>query len=483
MSLTRTVGRNTIIQFAGKIISTILGLVTVALFQRYLQPDGFGVYTTAMAYVGFFSVIADLGLYLIMIRELAKPGADTSRVVGNLLGLRWTSAAIILTLSAVGAWFIPAFSPATRTAVTIASVSFLAVAGTQLLAGLFQTKMAMKYVTGSELAGRLALLGATWWAVQMNGGLGMIMLAVVAGAVVNCGLMFYFARSFTMLRPRFERIYWRAILYDATPIAASIVLNMIYFKADTILLSLLRQGNDQIGLYGAAYKVLEILITFPMIFVGLLLPALGRAFYAHAHEEFAALYQKGFTFLMMAAIPILVAGWLLAEPILVIIGQQSYGPAAPVLRLLLVAVVASFLNALSGHAVTIINRQRQMVWAYLGVAAVALTAYLLLIPRYHTIGAAWGTILSEVLMAIIGYTVILKVMRFRLHLRPLLPIILSAAVMGGTIWLARGTNFWLAAGLGSVVYLGMLLLTRTLSMEMIKQLVTRTTETDLRPAG
>lgn len=483
MSLTRTVGRNTIIQFGGKIISTALGLVTIALFQRYLQPDGFGVYTIAMAYVGFFSVIADLGLYLIMIRELNKPGADTNRVVGNLLGLRWTSAAIILTLSAVAAWFIPSFSAATRTAVTIASVSFLAVAGTQLLVGLFQTKMAMKYVTGSELAGRVTLLVATWWAIQMNGGLGMIMLAVVAGAAVNCGLMFYFARSFTMLHPRFEWIYWRVILYDTLPIAASIVLNMIYFKADTILLSLLRQGDAQIGLYGAAYKVLEILITFPSIFVGLLLPALGRAFYAQAREEFAALFQKGFNYLMMAAIPILVAGWLLAEPILVIIGRQSYGPAAPVLRLLLIAVVASFLNALSGHAVTIINRQRQMVWAYLGVAVVALGAYLLLIPRFHTMGAAWGTILSEALMAIIGYTVILKVMRFRLRLRPLLPIIASTIVMGGMIWLVRGVDFWLAAGLGSIVYLGMLLLTRTLSIDMIKQLVTRTTETDLRPAG
>ena len=91
-SFSASIGRNAAVQFFGKIISTLLGLATAAAMQRYLLPSGFGSYTAAIAYTGFFSVVADLGLYLILIRDFNKPGADREKILGNVLGLRWASA-------------------------------------------------------------------------------------------------------------------------------------------------------------------------------------------------------------------------------------------------------------------------------------------------------------------------------------------------------------------------------------------------------
>jgi O-antigen/teichoic acid export membrane protein len=87
-SFTRAIGRNTIIQFVGKIGSTMLGLMTVAMIQRYLEPAGFGAYTTAMAYLGFFSVLADLGLYLLLARDRHIRQHTSHNCLANILVVR-----------------------------------------------------------------------------------------------------------------------------------------------------------------------------------------------------------------------------------------------------------------------------------------------------------------------------------------------------------------------------------------------------------
>lgn len=469
MSLARQVGRNTIIQFVGKIIGTVLGFATFSIALRYLHPNGIGSYTTAMAYLGFCSVIADLGLYLILVRDLNKPGANRERVIGNLLALRWLSAFVILSIGAILVLSFP-YSPAEKIAVLIGTGSFVAVAATQLLVGIFQTHQATIFVAIGELAGRVILLASTLWVVHQHGGLSQIMLAVVGGSLINFILVWWFAQRFVKIRLYFDMDYWRQTLKQTLPIAISIVLNLIYFRADTIILRAFK-GTYDVGLYGAAYRILEILNTFPLIFVGLLLPTLGAAFSSADHPTFERVFQRGFDLLLMAIGLLMVAGWLLAKPLMISMGGADFGPAAPVFRLLLIAVSALYLGGLSGHVVTIINRQRQMVWTYLSVAILGLVLYFSLIPRFSLYGAAIGTIATEVTTAAVGYILILRVMKFRLNLSLLPRLLISTALSAIAILLTRSINWWLALALGSVAYVAGLLLTRALTWTTIREIV------------
>lgn len=465
----RSVGRNTLIQFTGKIISTALGFATSVVILRYLHPEGNGAYTTAMAYLGLCSVIADLGLYLILIRDINKPGANVERIVGNLLALRWVSAALILFGGAAIVSFF-GFTAQENMAVLIGTGSFVAIAATQLFVGVFQSKLAMQYVAGGELLGRAVLLLGTWLVVQRGGSLQTLMIVVVVSSVSNFAFIWWAAKRYIRIRLYVDWPYWKSTLRDTFPIAISIVLNLIYFRADTILLRTM-QGAYDVGLYGAAYKVLEILNTFPIMFVGLLLPALGAAFAIQDQETFQRIFRKGFTILLIGAIPLVVCGWMLAEPILVILGGTEYAPAAPVLRILFFAVAALFFGSLSGHVITIIHRQRQMVWGYLTVAVIGLGLYLLLIPRWSLYGAAIGTLVTESITAIIGYGMITRTVGFRLRVTGLGRIIGSAlALIIVTVVLAP-LNRWVASGAGALVYAGVLVRTGVLSLDVLRGIV------------
>lgn len=478
MSLARRIAMNAAVQFGGKIISLVLGLITVGLLQRALQPEGFGAYTIIMSYLGFFSVVADFGLYLILVRELNKPGADRDRVFANILGIRLLT---FFSVFIIALGILPFFhyQSGVNHGVLIGTVGFLAVAVTQLLVSIFQTTLTMRRVAIAELLGRVTLLVGVFLAVQAGAGVATMVAAVVCANVVNLAYLLARSRTFVRVRVAYDPAFWRYVLRETAPIALSVVLNLIYFRIDAIILSLFRT-TQEVGLYGSAYKVLELLNTFPIMFVGLLLPVLTQAF-AQDREHFIRLYQRSFDVLVMGVLPIIVGGWFLARPILTFIGGAGFQDAAPVFRLLLFAVGCLYLNCLSGNAVTIINKQRQMVWGYLAVALVGLGVYFSLIPGLGMYGAAIGTIITEGLMALIGLFVVVRTVRFRIRLPALGKALLAAVAMAVVLWLVPGSSLFIEVPLGAVVYAAALLLTRGVPVAFLRELLKRDAISDTQP--
>ena len=98
-----------------------------------------------------------------------------------------------------------------------------------------------------------------------------MLVALIASAVSIFILNFFFARKYIPLSLAFNFSYWKKLLKTAFPIAVSIVLTLIYFKIDSIFLSLgfinRSSGNPitDVGIYNIAYKVLEGVIFFPLI--------------------------------------------------------------------------------------------------------------------------------------------------------------------------------------------------------------------------
>lgn len=455
MSFTRAVAHNTILQTGGKVVSTLLGLVTFALLARYLGQEGFGLYTTIFAYLGFFSVLADFGLYVIVVRELGRKERPESFVLGNLLALRLVLAFAILSAGVLASAFFP-YPAAVKGGILIGSFSFLFVAAVQLLVGLFQAHLKTVWVVLAEIAGRVAVIGLLLWFIAANGSLAMIILAVVIGSAVNLLVVLAATRRIVRFRLQIDRAYWRYLLRETLPIAASVILNLLYFRLDTIFLSLFR-GAAEVGLYGAAYKILEILVTFPNMFIGLVLPALSY-WAIREPERFRRLFQRSFDLIVAGGLPVLVGGAFLARPLLVFLSGEEFAAASPIFQLLLLAVFALFLGSLSGHTVVAIGKQRVMVWGYLVVAVIGVGAYLLLIPRYSFYGAAFGTILTETLITAIGYFIILRSRKFRLRLAGTAKAVFAAAAMAGILVLLREQGLFVNLGAAAAVYTTVLVL-------------------------
>ncbi len=437
MRLSTKIAYNTIIQIISKVFSIILGLISIAIITRHLGQNGFGQYTTIITFLSFFGIIADLGLTLVTIQIISKPGINKDKALGNLLGLRLISALIFLGAAPIIVLLFP-YSAEVKTGVAVASFSFLFIALNQVLVGLFQKKLRMDKVSIAEIASRLVLLFGIIIAVKFSYGLQGILVATVFSSLVSFLLHFIFSKKFAIIKLKFDLTYWQEIIKKSWPLAITITLNLIYLKSDTLFLSIIPRDSDigiiaEVGIYGAAYKVIDVLITIPFMFAGIILPIMTKNWLAGKKDIFAIILQKSFDVLVMLGLPIAVGAQFVAEDVMIIVAGNDFAASGPILKILIFATTAIFLGNMFAHAIIAINKQKKVIKAYIFVAITSVIAYLLVIPNFSYMGAAWVTIYSEFAIAIASFWIVWKYTRFipkfTVFIKSLIACLIMALVM------------------------------------------------------
>ena len=87
MNIAQKIVHNTAIQLAGKIISTLLGLVAVSIMTRYLGVEKFGWYSTASGFLMFTAIISDFGFVAVTASMLSQFENQKNRLFERFFGL------------------------------------------------------------------------------------------------------------------------------------------------------------------------------------------------------------------------------------------------------------------------------------------------------------------------------------------------------------------------------------------------------------
>ncbi|NTW22463.1 flippase [Candidatus Falkowbacteria bacterium] len=457
MNLASKVALNTIIQLISKIISIALGLATIAIMTRYLGQEGFGQYTTIITFLSFFAVAADLGLTLVTVQMISQPDADQNTILSNLFSLRLFSALALLIIAPLSIWFLP-YADTVKIGVAIATASFLFPALNQILVGLFQKSLRLDKVSLAEILSRVVLFGGTIMSARLDWGLYGILWASVASAAVSFLLHYIFSLKLAKITINFNWEIWRDIIRHSWPIGLTIVFNLVYLRADTLILSLFRSSNE-VGIYGATYKVIDVLITIPFIFAGIVLPIMTSG-WRNDKRQFERVLQKSFDLMVILAIPLFFGAQFLADRLMTLVAGNDFSASGPVLRILILAASIIFVGTMFSHAVIAVDKQRKIIGAYFFVAVTALIGYLILIPKYSYFGAAWMTIYSELSIALASGWLVWKTSSFLPDLKIAGKVFLACLPMSAWLFYSTGLNLWLTILVACVVY--------TISLYLIK---------------
>jgi O-antigen/teichoic acid export membrane protein len=308
----------------------------------------------------------------------------------------------------------------------------------------------MAAVASAEVWGRVALLGGTWIAVSNNLGLLAIIVAVTIGSFVNFVLLIISARQYLRLEFEVDLKVWKEIWDISWPIAMTIALTLVYFRADTIILSLVRP-QAEVGIYGASYKVLDILVQFPYLFLGLLLPLLSR-FYTENKKLFNLTVEKVFDFLMIATLPMIAGMIVLGEQIMTFVAGDEFIISGVLLKILIFAVAAIYIAALFGYAIVAANLQKLMIKYYLINAVISIGLYIVLIPLYSYWAAAILTVFTEMFILISSYYIAHRYLHIRLRYRTTLKALVASIIMGLVLYTLPPTNVIASVMLGIIIY-------------------------------
>ncbi|MDF1497642.1 MAG: flippase [Patescibacteria group bacterium] len=472
MSTTRAIAWNTGAQAVGKIVSTLFGVIIIALMTRYLGQVGFGYYSTANAFFQIFAILLDLGINVMIVQMLGEHRGDEKyekRAVSATMTFRIVTAFVLLGIAPfIGLLFPYAFE--VKLIMFALWISFFAATLNQVVIGVQQRHLKMHVVAIAEVVGRAVLLVGLILAVYMKSGLFTIVVFVSVGSVVNFVINWWIARKYASFAWNWDPKFWKELLSRSWPIGISIFFNLVYFKSDAFILSLVKPASE-VGIYSAGYRVLEILVTFPFMLAGIMLPLMAHAWAKKNKDRFAELLRQSYSAMLLFAVPLVVGVLVLGTQAIIFISGEEFALSGDILKILSLATFMIYFGTISSHVVVAIDKQKAMLPSYFVVAVVTVILYIIFIPPYGMWAAAWLTVFSETAIALAATWFAYRSAPNIFSLMTIAKIVFASLVMGLAIMPLR--NLWLPIPIisGMAIYAVMIFVTGAISKETVREIL------------
>jgi O-antigen/teichoic acid export membrane protein len=474
MSLTKAIAKNTLIQIIGKAISTLLGLLAVGIMTRTLGVEKFGWYVTATGFLQFVGIFSDFGFTAITAKMLSEPEFDKTKLLNNLFTWRFLTALFFQGLSPLVILLFPYPAPI-KIAVAIMALSFFAIAVNQIFIGYCQSALKMAVQMTGEILGRIILVVGLLLISTQNYGflpaMGIITLASVA-------YTFYLWLKTPSVKFSIDKDISKTIFQKIWPTATTVIFNAFYLQGDRVILPLYT-AQTEVALYGAAYRILDVITQTAWMVMGIMMPLVTFAWSRNLIDEFKRKYQMSLDLVTLFLIPMIAGIIVLANPIMILLAGEEFVGSGRILQFLSVAILGIAFGNIFGYMALAIDRQRQAMWIYFSDAVLTTIAYFVLIPRYGMYGAAIAAIFSE-LYAGLGLMILANhYAKFVPSFKTLGKIILASAVMGVVVYKVQpllestSLNILLSIVLGAAIYgllvIGLKIISKQTLSEILKR--------------
>lgn len=384
------IGFNTFIQVFGKGISIILGFITVGLLTRYLGQEGFGNFTLVFAYLSLFGIIADFGLQLTMVRELAKKTAPQS-IYGTYFWLK-VILVILASIFAIICLLVFPYSKFLKIGIIIASVAVgigvLNTYGTVI----FQANLRMDLVTFIETLAKIVTTVLILVFIFLKLGFYSFFNAVLLGNLVGSILILWLVKRLVAFNLSFDFNLAKKIIYKSLPIGFLTLFSLVYFKIDTVLLSIFRK-SEEVGVYSLAYKVIENILVLWGFYMASAYPLLSK-FTGEKLKKGVMLWRSSVFLAVISGVLIIILGYIFSPLIIRVLGGEEFSPSVLPLRILLFSIPLLFLNNLYFYSFLVREKTRVLLLAGGFSLLVNFFSNLILIPRLGYVGAGLAMLIT-----------------------------------------------------------------------------------------
>ncbi len=435
MNSAHRLATNTVIQIIGRGLTLIISVITLGFIANHLTVDGsrlegYGQYSIVLTYISIIGATADLGLFNLVVREITGlPPVEAGRIVGSAIAFRVVLFLITLALLFVVLPFLP-YEFVVKQGIVIGAVVAFLMLFSQAIAALFQATYQAEKIVIAEVTGRLLMMALTIYFLLQGYGLLPVIGANLIGNVFLLGLSYALSRRTAPIQINFDYRFWRRSLPQFWSIAAVTVLGLIHFRIDSLILSFYQPATE-VGLYGVAYRILDIVLVIPAIIAANLLPVMTTLAGQENSGKLVGLITRMSGVLLAISVAIGAALFVLAPWVVHFITQADFVAAALPLRLLILAFISLFLTTLYSQTIIALREQRRLINGYLLVIALDIIVNLILIPKYSYRGAAITTVSSEIVLMVYSFWLLARLLPLRLRSLPWAKMLLFTAVAGG----------------------------------------------------
>lgn len=439
-------------------------LITYPYITRALGSANLGTIGFASSVSGYFAAIATFGIFSYAVRTCSRLRGDTTALrhtSGELLTANGVTTLLAVFLFAVTIIAVPTF----RAVWPYMLLSGVAFATDFLGVSWFYTAMEQfDYVTIRTIAFKIISLALIFLLIH-NATDSLLYAGILAFSVVCTNLInFIYARKLLGAPIRLTRGF--SGHYSATKwfFIQSVSLT-IFSNMDVTMMGFVNTA-EQIGNYEVALKLKLLLTTLVSSLGNVFLPRLSLQFKERNMGAYWNTAHKSLRYACFLSLPIIALMLLCADEIILLFCGSEYVYAGTILKLLSVAIFFIGISTVSGTQLLLsMGKQKLMLLSLATGCLLNFTLNFWLIPRYQGAGAAFSTVLAEILVVVVQL-ICLKRLKMSLPIfgavkKPLLGAGVAAlCALPLRLW-AELPLFWFLAItciVFALVYIGMLLI-------------------------
>ncbi|MCB8938627.1 MAG: oligosaccharide flippase family protein [Ardenticatenaceae bacterium] len=467
-SVTRSLAKNSLAPIALNLFNKLIDFGFAAFYLRLLGPAGSGSFQTAIVTAGIFDIIANFGLDILLIRDVASDRDKAPNYLLNTTVLR-LGAGAVAALPVIAIIAVTNLSP-DATALTrpeILATAFIMIG--MVFSGMSKGVTGLFYVheeaeVPNAMTTVTTILKVGFGVTALLLGFGFVGLAAVSilTNVITLSLLLAIAlRRYTLRGP--WRLDWqlqRHMLRAGFPLMLIHLLQTVFISIDSYLLRvLLDNGQEVAGWYSSAYKWFNALQIVPSFFTLALFPIISRRI-GESLDAARQMYAMSLKLMLLLALPVAAVTHYLAVPLVQIVAGAEFLPAGAVaLQIVIWSIPLGWLNSVTNYVLISLGLESKQPRAFTVAVLFNIIANFIFIPRYSYVAAGVTTIMSElVLLVLFDYYLRQKMAGINWLGLWGRPFLLTALMFGG-MWLGGQVHLVVGLLIGAIIYpAGLLLL-------------------------
>jgi O-antigen/teichoic acid export membrane protein len=215
------------------------------------------------------------------------------------------------------------------------------------------------------------------------------------------------------IRVRFNLQFCIVFLKKSYPYAILILLMSLYNRIDSVMLERMLPGStgmEQAGIYAQAFRLLDAVSMFGMLFAGLLLPIFSKMI--KQNEPIGQMVKLSYTLLIVPAIIIAVSSLYYDHEIMSLLYTSNTDFSADILGILMIGFTGIATTYIFGTLLTANGSLKQLNLMALAGMVLNVTLNLILIPRFQAFGSAYASLATQIFTGVAQ--LILAIYIFRL---------------------------------------------------------------------
>jgi len=223
-------------------------------------------------------------------------------------------------------------------------------------------------------------------------------------------------------RLQFELVQILPILKKLIPYALLVLLMAVYYRGDSIILSIiLPDGDMQAGIYAHGFRILDFMSNYALLFPILLLPIFSKIIYEK--KQVNSLLRLSALLLLIPSLAAIGPAVIYRYEFFNILYNEQVLLSADVFAILTLSYLGMCISYTFGALLTANGNLKQLnIMAAIAVV-LSLSLNFILIPRHQVMGAAIANASTQVFTSIVHIGLAWKIFKLKINLNILIKLI------------------------------------------------------------